>query len=139
MRSLYKKLSDWIQKYPALSSWVYFNSTDMEEGCTSLNSNSSHRKTKEYIDGSYEALLPFGIVMVKPYDNEQSTVNQEAYEEASAFMDWVENNEEYPDFGEKYKVTDLYLLDQNPTIMVDTQQSLAKYTFYGEIEYCYNN
>ena len=110
----------------------------MEDGCVSLNSGGSHRKTREYIDGSYEAVLPFGITMVKRYDNEQSLVNQEAFEEASAFAEWIDTTEEYPDFGEKYDVTDIYLLDQSPTVTVDKQQSLARYTFFGELEYSYD-
>ena len=90
------------------------------------------------IDGSYEAELPFGISMVMMYDTEQSDINHEAFEEASNFMDWVENADPYPDFGEHYTVTDIYLYDQSPEIMVDTQQSLAKYTFFGVVEYTYN-
>ena len=138
MRGLYEKLSEWVSPYPALKSWLYFNTTDMSDGNTSLNSTSGHTKVKEFIDGSYDAELKFGLTMVMPYDTEQSTMNLDAFEEVSNFAEWVENNEDYPDFGEKYKVTDVYILDMSPNIAVDTQQSLAKYTFFGVVEYCYN-
>lgn len=138
MRGMYASLSEWIKNYPNLKSWLYFNTVDMSEGNTSLNSTGTHKKVKEYIDGSYEAELPFGISMVMMYDTEQSNINHEAFEEASNFMDWVENADPYPDFGEHYTVTDIYLYDQSPDIMVDTQQALAKYTFFGVVEYTYN-
>ena len=52
MRGMYASLSEWIKNYPNLKSWLYFNTVDMSEGNTSLNSTGTHKKVKEYIDGS---------------------------------------------------------------------------------------
>lgn len=131
-------MSEWVSTYPQLNTWLYFNSTDMIDGNTSLNSTGTHRTSKEYIDGSYEATMNFGIVMIKPYDNEQSTVNADAFAEAESFSEWIENVDYYPDFGEGFIVNDVHLIDKSPNIAVDSEQSLAKYTFFGVVEYTYN-
>ena len=139
MINKYKVLYEWLKTYGDLQGFLYFNTSDMQDGNTSLNSQESEKTTRTYIDGSYEADLPFVISMVNKYDSEQSDLNLEAMNIVDGIMKWIEDNQESLYFGEDYEVYDIEITSGTPNISVDTKNFLAKYQISGKVHFLYKN
>ena len=107
---------------------------------TSLNSVSGERKIDEFIDGSYTAELYFSIAMVKGYDSETSLTNIDSIFEIENFMDWIDNDDNLKslDFGDSVNILEIDVMQNVPTILVDSEQNLAKYQFQSRIRYIQN-
>lgn len=107
---------------------------------TSLNSVSGERKITEFIDGSYTAELYFSISMVKGYDSETSLTNIDSIFEIENFMDWIDDDDNLKklNFGDDVKLLELDVMQNVPTILVDSEQNLAKYQFQACIQYIQN-
>ena len=107
---------------------------------TSLNSVSGERKIDEFIDGSYTAELYFSITMVKGYDSETSLTNIDSIFEIENFMDWIDNDDNLKslDFGDSVNILEIDVMQNVPTILVDSEQNLAKYQFQSRIRYIQN-
>lgn len=136
----YECLSNWLNNYPALYNWLHFNASKMEAENVSLNSVSGERKLEEYIDGSYKAELYFALILVKPFDFETSETNMQAMLEIVNFMDWVDNKENIDllYFGSDVIVDKVDVLQSSPNMVIDTEQSLAKYQFQAKVTYIQN-
>lgn len=137
MKNKFPYILEWLKNYVASDTWLYFNATEVKEGNASLNSDSGSRKTKEYIDGSYEAVLMFNMSFVKAYDTEQSLTNIEAIEEASSLIDWIDKNKSNLYIGEDYKVDDVEVIDESPDVYVNTDEHLAIYKFNCQLSYTF--
>ena len=99
MCNKFSYILEWLKEYTASTSWLYFNAQEIKEGSASVNSDSGSRKTKENIDGSYEAVLPFNVSFVKAYDTEQSLTNIDALNEASNLISWIDSNKNNLGYG----------------------------------------
>ena len=136
--NVFRQISEWLQNYTLLGSWMYFNSTPIELGTTSLNTVSGSRELKKFIDGSKDIELTFLISMVKQYDTGTSDLNLEALDEVTNFSNWIEEqneNQEYPDLGQFKTVKSISVLSNVPSLQIDQASQLAKYTFQVRILY----
>ena len=136
----YECLSNWLNNYPVIYNWLHFNASKMEAENVSLNSVSGERKLEEYIDDSYKAELYFALVLVTPFDFETSETNMQAMLEIVNFMDWVDNKENIDllSFGSDVIVDKVDVLQSSPNMVIDTEQSLAKYQFQAKVTYIQN-
>ena len=136
----YECLSNWLNNYPVIYNWLHFNASKMEAENVSLNSVSGERKLEEYIDDSYKAELYFALILVKPFDFETSETNMQAMLEIVNFMDWVDNKENIDllSFGSDVIVDKVDVLQSSPNMVIDTEQSLAKYQFQAKVTYIQN-
>lgn len=137
--NLYEKISDWIIDYTPLANWIYFNSTPITVGAVSMNSVPGESILKKFIDGRTERQILFAIEMVKEYDLAgTSSINLDAFEEVTNFAEWINHQKElgnYPDFGNDNIIEDIDVVTNVPTMLLDTQNSLARYQFQVKIIY----
>lgn len=137
--NLYNNINSWILLYPKLNNWIYFNAVPVISGTVSMNPVSGEKVVRSFIDGSKECELIFAIDMVCDYDNIGTTnINMKALDEVQNFTAWIEQKgkqKDFPDLGEYNKVQKIEVLTNVPSILVDTQQSLAKYQFQTRIIY----
>lgn len=130
-------IKDYINKYPQLYSWLYFNVVLESPGNTSLLTDSDNILA-EYIDGSKEREYLFSVAMVKNYDAGTSDINMLAMQETQNFIAWVQNNNSekiLPDFGEKCMVDDVEVITEVPTLAVDTEKNMARYLISMRVPY----
>ena len=60
--------------------------------------------------------------------------------EIENFMDWIDNDDNLKslDFGDSVNLLELDVMQNVPTILVDSEQNLAKYQFQARIKYIQN-
>lgn len=137
--NIYKKLTEWIKEnYSGVEGWVHFNAEKVEEGNTSVMTKDSGEEVEEFINGDKEITMPFTFGLVRKYDFETSDLNVENMQKAAEFIDWLAEQEDannYPELGEKYKVIELDVVKEVPTVMVNTSEPLAKYVIECKIKY----
>lgn len=137
--SKYQGLADWFAaNYSPLNGWIYFNSNIMEDGSVSILPLESEKALTGFNDGAKEVQFLFAIAMIKNYDNEMSTVNADAMEEADDFIEWIEEQnavENFPDLGENKIVIEVTPLDSVPSTSVDPEQNIAKIQFNCSITF----
>lgn len=129
MVNVYERISEWLVECPIFDGYLYFNVIPVENGNSSLNSNSSSTIIKNFLDGSKEVQLYFTINVVKEYDNGgTSDLNLDAINSFSEIVAWVEQKnhlQEFPDLGQNctvnevvpsYTIPEVYLTPDNPGI-----------------------
>ena len=136
--NLFKIINDWLKQYEPVGSWLYFNSTPVELGATSMNTLPSSQ-TKEYIDGSKDVTLSFTVNMVREYDSGgTSDINTEALDESCQFANWIKEQNDslnYPEFGDKMYVKEIKVLSTVPSLAVNQTAQLAQYSFNARLVY----
>lgn len=135
--NLFEIINEWLKQYKPIGSWLYFNSTPVELGVTSMNTLPSSQ-TREYIDGSKKVTLLFTIRMVKSYDEGTSDVNMEELSEVCRFSEWIKEQNDthnYPDFGDRRTVTKVEVLSTVPSLAIDRASQLAQYSFNAQLIY----
>lgn len=135
--NLFKLINEWLKQYEPIGSWLYFNSTPVELGTTSMNTLPSSQ-TKNYIDGSKDVILLFTINMVKSYDEGTSDINMDALDEVCQFTDWIReqnDNLNYPVFGDNINVTKVEVLSTVPSLAINQTAQLAQYSFNARLIY----
>lgn len=135
----YEKIYEWLQEYSGLQGFLYFNTSELNDGSASMNSTTGDRRIKEYIDGSYEAALDFGVSFVKMYDTEQSDLNIEAMGIGESFINWIEENADKLSFGDNFIIDEVVSLNNSPMVSCDIQNALAKYQFTARVTYTFLN
>ena len=135
MSNKFSYILEGLKEYTAINSWLYFNAQEIKEGSASVNSDSGSRKTKEYIDGSYEAILPFNVSFVKAYDTEQSLTNIDALNEASNLISWIDLNKNKLYLGDGCICDDVIVKDEVPDVYINSDEHLAIYKFNCQLEY----
>lgn len=135
--NVYKVINDWLKQYEPIGSWLYFNSTPVELGVTSMNTLPSSQ-TKKYVDGSKKVILLFTINMIKEFDEGTSDVNMDVLDEVCQFAEWIKEQNEslnYPVFGDKMKVQKVEVISTVPSLAVNKVALLAQYSFNAQLEY----
>lgn len=135
--NVYKVINDWLKQYEPIGSWLYFNSTPVELGVTSMNTLPSSQ-TKKYVDGSKKVILLFTINMIKEFDEGTSDVNMDVLDEVCQFAEWIKEQNEslnYPVFGDKMKVQKVEVISTVPSLAVNKVALLAQYSFNARLEY----
>lgn len=135
--NVFKVINDWLKQYEPIGSWLYFNSTPVELGVTSMNTLPSSQ-TKKYVDGSKKVILLFTINMIKEFDEGTSDVNMDVLDEVCQFAEWIKEQNEslnYPVFGDKMKVQKVEVISTVPSLAVNKVALLAQYSFNARLEY----
>jgi hypothetical protein len=133
----YEVINDWLKQYEPIGSWLYFNSTPVDLGTTSMNTVPG-KSIKKFIDGSKEITLNFRINLIKEYDEGTSTVNLEAIKEVGSFTSWIieqDSLKNYPDFGDKIETMEISVLTDVPSLGVNRESMLAQYSFSAKVVY----
>ena len=135
--NLFKIINEWLKLYEPIGSWLYFNSTPVELGTTSMNTLPSSQ-TKQFVDGSKNVTLLFTIRMVKSYDEGTSDTNMEALDEVCQFTNWLRQKndaKEFPELGEYLTTESVEVLSTVPSLAVDPTNQLAQYSFNARLVY----
>lgn len=133
-----RKISEYLNTYPQLYNWLYFNTVTNAPGDMSMLTDSDNKIPPQYIDGSWDKEYIFAVAMVKQYDTGTSDINMEALEETENFIEWVKENnklEIFPDFGELCNISGMEVVDEVPQLAVDGEQNIARYTVSMKINY----
>lgn len=128
---------DYVEQYPQLSSWLYFNTINMAPYNASMITGTDNL-LKEYIDGSQQRQYVCQIAFMREYDTGTSDVNMIAMEEAQNFNRWIEeqdNKRIYPIFNENDIIEKIEGTTQIPEMSVDNNSSIARYTMAIRIIY----
>ena len=90
MINVYERISKWLVECPIFDGYLYFNVIPVENGNSSLNSNSSSTIITNFLDGSKEIQLYFTINVVKEYDDGgTSDLNLDAINSFSEIISWI--------------------------------------------------
>lgn len=130
-----KALVEFINTYPQVYSWVYFNTITMLPGNTSLITDSD-KLIREYIDGSQYRKYIFNIAFVHNYDTNTSDINIDAMAETDNFIKWVEEQSSegnYPLWDET--IDSMEVLSKLPILTVDPDNNTAQYVIQMQINY----
>lgn len=130
-------MNEYIQNYPQLHSWLYFNTIILEPYNASFMTDSDN-VIEEYVDGSKRKQYTFAISFTKEYDTGTSDINIEAMNETQNFTNWIEekaDNKELPDFGETCYMLDIKVLSPMPIMSIDSDTSVARYMVQAQVEY----
>ena len=128
---------EYFNNYPQLYSWLYLNSVTNSVGNTAMLTDSDN-VLREYIDGSKDKEYIFAIAMVKDFDTGTSDINANALGESENLIEWVEennNNETYPDFGEKCSIEEIEIINNVPQLAIDSENNIARYLISMKINY----
>lgn len=132
-----KAVYEYLQNYPQLHSWLYFNTVENAPNNASMLTGNDVI-INEYIDGSNLKNYIFSVAFLCEYDTGTSDINSDAVEEVSHFVEWIEEQEErgvFPDFGENAAVISILINDTVPNMAVDNESGIARYTFNVVISY----
>lgn len=138
--NIYDKISQWLLDCPELGGYSYFNVIPIDVGASSVNSNSSSAVLNEYMDGSKEVRLVFNINLIRDYDNGgTSDLNLDAiaeFDKVIAYVEMKNNNNDYPDLGSDYVVTEIGSTNKAPEVYVtEDNPNIARYEGQFYIEY----
>lgn len=132
---IYEIITEWLKTYTPLNKWIYFNYTPYKIGAMSINSVPTQRIVKTYINGDTLREILFALQMVGEYDDSTTDINIKSMQEVENFAEWIEKNENYPDFGEGKTVTKIEVIDNVPDVMINTDNSQALYRVQCRISY----
>lgn len=130
-------IRDYLNRYPQLYTWLYFNTVVESPDNTSMLTDSDNVLQK-YIDGSKDREYLFSVAMVKEYDTGTSDINMQALNETQSFIEWVQSNNEnnvFPDFGEKCGIDEVEVLTEVPNLAIDPEKNVARYLISMRIPY----
>lgn len=136
--SKYESITDWLESYSLLFSWIYFNVTPSEPDNVTINSVQNERELESYIDGSRRVEFLFAINLTKEFDIGTSDINLQAVQEFENLAEWIELQDSlanYPDFGDNVTIESVEVLETTPSVTVDNQNQVAKYQGQFKITY----
>ena len=133
-----KAIYEYLQSYPQLYSWLYFNTILNAPGNASMLTGNDVVIT-EYLDGSAIRNYIFSVAFMREYDSDgTSDINQEAMAEAGNFISWLAEQEEngnYPVFADNEVIQGITVNDLIPNMAVDQESGIARYTLTVVITY----
>lgn len=131
-----KAVYEYLQSYPQLHSWLYFNTIlDAPENASMLTGDDV--VITEYIDGSKLKNYIFEVAFLKEYDTGTSDINADAIEEAGNFCDWIDEQNELENFPvfDDGEVQGIQINNQLPNMAVNQDTGTARYTLACVITY----
>lgn len=136
--SRYERITEWLQDYSLLFSWIYFNVVPSEADNLTVNSVQNERELEKFIDGSRRVEFLFALDLTKEFDIGTNNNNLEAVQEFESIATWVELQNKlknFPDFGENIFIESVEVLETTPSVTVDNQNQVAKYQGQFKITY----
>lgn len=138
MVNKYKKITEWLQEYVPLHTWIFFNVLPAEPDAVTVNSVQNERVLEEYIDGSKRVEFLFAVALAKEFDTGTSENNLDALQEFEEISAWVETQNDlrnFPNFGNSINIEKVEVLETVPSVSVDNQNQIAKYQGQFKITY----
>ena len=142
--NLYKQINDWFTDedsgyVPFFNNWLYFNATPYIVGTVSMNAVAGDRIVRQDVAGGKVKQLTLAMDFVYNYDpTGTSDINIDIMEELENFNVWIEQKNrlmEVPNFGAYNTVKKIEVLTNVPSMLIDTNQGLAKYQIQIRFEY----
>lgn len=135
-----KAIYEYLQTYPQLHSWLYFNTViSAPDNASMLTGNDV--KIREYVDGSSLNNYIFSVAFMRQYDEGTSDINADAMEETGHFIEWLEEQEltgNFPVLDDNEEIQSIQVNDTMPTLAVDQETGTARYTLGVVISYLRN-
>jgi hypothetical protein len=135
---------EYIKRCPEIGK-MCFISAEVKDGVQSFVPISNDRQITKYIDGSvlkyYDfALFEFtgGNADPLPDNGAEKHENVQNYQKLQSIIDWIKERREawdFPDFGEDYRVGDMYSLSDNPTLAGIEKEKIFRYMVQIRTEY----
>lgn len=140
---------DFLATYPDIQvNPLFFNFINAKDNTIQFLTSSNDRSlNRRYIDGSVLRRYDFTLLIAKSITDlavvmgELSNENIEDIAEIQNMMDWINeqnDNQNYPDFGEKCVIEDMHTLSDNPNldgINTEVTPALALYSMSIGIDY----
>lgn len=138
--NIYDRISQWLLDCPEMGGYAYFNVIPIDSGTSSVNSNSSSMILNEYTNGAKEVRLMFNVNLIRDYDNGgTSDLNLDAIAEFDKVIEFIEtknNNNDYPELGDKYVVNEIGATYKAPEVyVIQDNPNIARYEGQFYIEY----
>lgn len=133
--SKYSIVLEWLKSSVLMNNWVYFNTLEVNQGNVSVNSSEERRRKIKYVDGSYETSLPLEVSIVTDYSTDQTDINVKCMYRVEKVMEWIDETEDYPDFGPDTLIRGISVDSNTPSVFVDIENRRAKYVFTFTIDY----
>lgn len=133
--NIYEKLIDWLKITCPFSDWVYFNVIRQEVGTNSVYSISGTTILNDYIDGSTDNELVFGISLVRLYSSEMSDDNLTAMDEINSIVEAIQDAETLPILDSNYIVDSVEIVQDVPSVNIDQDQNVCEYQIQAKINY----
>ncbi len=136
----YKAIVEWLKDYVPLSKYVYFNVILDQPDTASVNSVSSARYLREFINGNKEVELVFAISLQEDYDSggTSENVNFDGILEYTKLSEWIETqnkNSNFPTFADNEHIERIEVMQNLPTLTTDQAGEVAKYLGQFKITY----
>ena len=132
-----KAVYEYLQTYPQLHNWLYFNTIiNAPENASMLTADDV--VLQSYIDGTEIRNYIFEVAFLKEYDTGTSEINADALEETTHFIEWIEEqntNGNFPVFNENEEVQGSEVNNTVPSMAVDQNSGVARYTINVVISY----
>lgn len=129
-------LVDWAKKWDGFDGYLKLNALTNQENDASLNVIANDKIIEQFIDGVAKREFTAQFKLRLSWSDGFDEVNQQAMNYASSLMDWVDDQypKNLPEWGvDIYEIT---TIENVPTMdFVDTQDSLAEYSFQVLIRY----
>lgn len=129
---------EYLSAYPAIQSFLYFNSITNELGNTSVQTVYSEAWERRYMGGHGIKQYDFAIVYMAQQDPGTSFNNAEEMQGVQEFMDWIDAQNKarnFPKF-EGTRVMSIENLQNMPNLAeVNEAGNVAKYMFQCRIRY----
>ena len=134
--SKHEAMVEYLKQYPGLTSFLYFNTAANVAGNISVQTVYSDEWEEQDITGHGTKRYDFAIIFMAPQDPGTSRNNVVQMEDAQAFMDWIQEEDEqknYPYFEdcEVYSIENL----QNMPNLATANDKVAKYMFQCRVRY----
>ena len=131
-------LMEWAKQNPFLTDSLLFNYLQGHSGSCSLSPISQNAVIKKYIDGTMVKEYRFALQIMLTVTDAVDDTNTQNIFTLRKWQDWIEQMEHeknYPDFGDKCSGYRLENLSNMPALALQYQNNIAKYQFFARIIY----
>lgn len=133
-----KEILEFLDKCPAVKSFLYFNSATDKAGRVSIETVYSDVWEKRFIRDVGIKVYEFAVVQMLPQDQGTSEVNAEQAQIVQDFMDWIDEqnrSRNFPKF-QGCKVLSIKNLQNMPNLAgVNEAGTVARYMFQVRVRY----
>lgn len=138
MNNKNQAMLEFLSQYPAVQSFLFFNSASETLGNTSIQTVYSETWEKRYTRGHGMKQYDFAIVQMVPQDGGTNHNNAEQMQSVQDFMNWIEEQNKarnLPEFT-GCQVLSIENLQNMPNLAdVNKAGNIAKYMFQCRVRY----
>ena len=133
-----KEILEFLEKCPAVKSFLYFNSATDKAGRVSIETVYSDVWEKRFIRDVGIKVYEFAVVQMLPQDQGTSDINAEQAQSVQDFMDWIDEQNRSRNFPKVQgcKVLSIENLQNMPNLAgVNEAGTVARYMFQVRVRY----